>query len=77
MSTKLSFRKAPPQAGGKPHLIDRGGRHSTSGWTSVRTTVVIITVLVGFAVLHVIGFTLMMRASDRLLVEPDQMSGTD
>jgi len=77
MSTKLSFHGAPPQSSGKPHLIDLGGQHSKSGRMSVRTTIIIITVLVGFAVLHVIGFTLMMRASDRLLVEPDHMSRTD
>ena len=77
MSTKLSFHKAPPRSAGKPHLIDRGGQHSTSGRMSVRTTVVIIASLVGFAVLHVVGGTLMMRASDRLLVEPAHMSRTD
>ena len=78
MSRRLSFHKAPPHSSAKPHLIDRGGRqYSTSGRMSVRTTVVIIASLVGFAVLHVVGGTLMMRASDRLLVEPAHMSRTD
>jgi len=44
---------------------------------SVRTTLVIITVLVGFAVLHVIGFTLIMRASDQSIAGPAHMFPTD
>jgi hypothetical protein len=75
MSTKFSFDKAPPQSGGKPHLIDRGGHYSTSGQMSVLTTVLIIAILVGFAVLHVVGFMLM--ASDQPMALPVYMYPTD
>jgi len=72
MNTKFSFHKA--QSGGKPHSIDRAA-HSTSGRMSVLQTVVIITILVGFAVLHVVGFVLI--ASDRPMVGPSYMYPAD
>jgi hypothetical protein len=73
MDTKLSFHKAPPQPGGKPPLIDRGAGNSTSGRISFWTTVVIITILIGFAFLHAIGFTLIIRAFDQSMVGPAHM----
>ena len=73
MNTKFSFHKA--QSGGKPLSIDRAAQHSTSGRMSVLQTVVIITILVGFAVLHVVGFVLI--ASDRPMVGPSYMYPAD
>lgn len=70
MNTDFSFHKASPQFGGKPHSIDRDARDPTSGRMSVWTTAVIITVLVGFAVLHVIGCTLIATACDQPMIWP-------
>jgi hypothetical protein len=77
MSAKFSFHKTPPQPGRKSQLIDRSAQNSTSGQMSFWTTVVVITILVGFAVLHVIGFTLIKEASDQPTVGPAHMYPTD
>jgi hypothetical protein len=44
---------------------------------SVRTTIIIIAVLIGFATLHVIGGSLMTSASDRLTAEVTHLHGAD
>jgi len=44
---------------------------------SVRTTIIIITLLMGFAILHVIGGSLMTSASDRPTGEAAHLHGAD
>ena len=61
---------APPRCGAKPDLADRGRQRSTPGRMSAWTTIVIIAILVGFAVLHIIGATLIMNASDLPMAGP-------
>jgi hypothetical protein len=75
MSTTFSFHKAPAQPGEKPDLIDRDAQYSKCGRMSAWTTAIIITVLVGFAVVHVVGF--MFMASEQPMVWPGYVYPTD
>jgi hypothetical protein len=77
MSTKHSFHTVPPLSGGQPHLVNRGKQYAMSGRMPVQTKIVIVTILVFFAILHAIGFTLMKSGSDRPMVESAHMYGAD
>jgi hypothetical protein len=44
---------------------------------SVRTSIIIIAILIGFAIVHVIGGSLMTRASDRPTGEATHLHGAD
>jgi hypothetical protein len=77
MSMKHSFRTIPPLSAGKPHLVNRGKQYSMSKRMSVQTKIVIVTILVFFAIVHAIGFTLMKSVSDRSTVEPAHLYGAD
>jgi len=65
MHNVLPFHKESRRSGAKLELADPGRQYPASGQMSAFTTIVIITLLVGFAVLHVIGAMLMVNLSDR------------
>ena len=75
MNNLPSFHRGSWRGSAKPDPAAPGRQCSTSGQLSVLTTIVIITVLVGFAVLHVIGATLIATLSDRPAAAPAMFQG--
>jgi len=75
MNNLPSFHRGSGRVSAKPDPAAPDRQCSTSGQLSVLTTIVIITVLVGFAVLHVIGATLIATLSDRPAASPAMFQG--
>jgi hypothetical protein len=66
MSTDPSFSQVSPQSDGKLGLAHHGARSATSGQMSVRTRIIIVSTLIIFAILHVIGGSLIVSGSGRI-----------
>jgi hypothetical protein len=63
--------------GRRYQLVHQSKQYSTLGQISVRTTIIIMAVLIGFAILHIVGASLMRSGSDRATAEPAHLDGAD
>lgn len=65
MGNVVSFQKAARGSAGKSDLPNRGRPYPAPGEMSALTMAVIVSALVGFAILHVVGAVLIASLPDR------------
>jgi hypothetical protein len=77
MSKRLSFIGDPSRSDASYQWANQDKQPSTSERMSVRTQIIVITILVGFAILHVIGSSLITSIPNRPMAERAYLSGAD